>query len=442
MSLIIPQLLWCLAAILALQQIISNAGNPDTWKKLKKAGLVTGGVIIIALMAYLSLNYLGENEAQLKSRVAGGEEQLKSQVMSVINALVDDRKAAFLRDIGKAILLVGILFFLLSMYARNKIKNATGVIAAAILLLLIDMLPVDNTYLNKTASNESAWSDKEESKPELTMGKADQEILKDTGWYRVLNLSVSPFQDASTSYFHKSIGGYHAAKIGRYQDLWDHKLQVEASTLGKDTMALLGLGLNQATYTGLNMLNTKYIIGYNPPLSSNERASVIANPNALGPCWFVREVKFANTLQDEMKDLDSLDASRTAIVAAADKSKITQPVYDSTAKITLVKNENDIITYKSSATSVQFAVFSEVYYSEGWNVYVDGNKVDYVKTNYVLRGMNVPAGSHTIIFKFEPSSYKRGRMLTTIGQAAVLLLLALGIFFGWRGRKDSQVGNG
>ena len=267
------------------------------------------------------------------------------------------------------------------------------------------------------------------------MGKADQQILKDTSWYRVLNLAVSPFQDASTSYNHKSIGGYHAAKIGRYQDLWENKVSPEVELFRNDTAAQMGLGLNQASYAGLNMLNTKYIIGANPPITSNERPLVIVNPNALGPCWFVREVRFAKDLKEEMNFLNGLDASKVAVVPDDQKAKVTLPVYDSAAKIELVKNDNDIITYRSSAATNQFAVFSEVYYSEGWNAYIDNKITDYVKTNYTLRGLSVPAGNHTIEFKFEPPSYKKGRTFTSIGQVIVLVLLITGVFVEIRNRR-------
>jgi hypothetical protein len=431
MSLIIPQLLWPFAAILALQNVISNANNPDTWKKLKKAGIATAALLVIVLFAYLSLDYMDEGAKKLKEQVISMQQQQVSEpVLNAIKALVEDRKSIFLADILKAIALIGIFFGLLSLYVRRKIQNPIWIYVAAILLILIDLIPVDNTYLNKTPYLEQdAYREPEDSKQELTPGTADLQILKDTGWYRVLNLAVSPFQDATTSNFHKSIGGYHAAKISRYQDLWTNKIIAETEALRNDTLATLGLGLNQTTYTGLNMLNTKYIIGSNPPATSNQRPFVVVNPNALGPVWFVREVRFANDLRDEMKLLNGLDASKVAIVPAIDKNKVTQPVYDSSAKIEMVKNDNDVITYKSNASSAQFAVFSEVYYSEGWNAYIDGKKTDYVKTNYTLRGLSVPAGAHTIEFKFEPASYKKGRSITTIGQILVLLLLIGGIFF-------------
>ena len=438
MSLIIPQLLWSFAAILALQQLVNRAGEPETWKKLKQAGIAAAVLVVLALFAYLTLDYMGAAEIQLKNQVGAGPETVKSQVSTVLAALAEDRKSIFLTDILKGIALIGILFGILAMYVRGKIRNARFVFIAAILLVLIDLLPVDNTYLHKSGNGESSWSEKEDSKQELQPGMADLAILKDSSWYRVLNLAVSPFADASTSNFHKSIGGYHAAKIGRYQDLYEHQLSQEIESLRTDTLAQAGLGLRQSGYPALNMLNTRYIIGSNPSAVSNQQPFYITNPNALGPCWFVREVRFAPTLQDEMKSLSGLNAAEVAIVPEDQKKDVTQPVADSTATIKLVKNDNDVITYQSSAATSQFAVFSEIYYPEGWNVLVDGKPASYVKVNYVLRGMNVPAGKHTIEFRFEPASFGKGRQLTSFAQIAVLLLLGIGIFFELRNREKKS----
>ncbi|MDP4263886.1 MAG: YfhO family protein [Bacteroidota bacterium] len=437
MSLVIPQLLWPFAAILALQQVIVQRENPDTWKKLKKAGITAAAVIVIMLMAYLSFSYLDDGSKQLKEQMATQNAQVSGPVLNVVKSLTEDRKNIFLQDILKAIAIAGVFFVVLALYARNKIKKETWLLAAAIILVLIDLLPVDSLYLNKQANGEDAWSEGDETtSKERIMGKADEQILKDTGWYRVLDLSGgSPFADASASYFHHSIGGYHAAKIGRYQDLIENKLTGELRLLYNDST--IGTGLNQSRYTGLNMLNTKYIIF--PGANANQPPGIQVNLNALGPCWFVHQVRFAANLKDEMNALNGLDASQTAIVPAGDQSKITQPVYDSSAKIEKVRNGDDhnMVTYKSSATTTQFAVFSEVYYSEGWNAYIDGKKTDYVKTDYTLRGMNVPAGNHTIEFKFEPSSFERGKLITSIGQILVLLLLAAGIFFEIRDSKKT-----
>lgn len=440
MSLLIPQFLWPFAAILALQQFFNTSYDAATLKKLKRAGIATAGVFLIIFMAYLSFTYLDEGVKRLKDQIVNEQEQVRAPIMNVIKALTDDRKGIFLTDIFKSFVIIGAFFGILFLYARKKIKKEVWVVVAGIFLVLVDLLPVDNTYLNKTLYNEDAYKDPEESKQELAAGKADQQILRDSSWYRVMNLAVSPFQDASTSYFHKSIGGYHAAKIGRYQDLWENKLSKERELLYDDSTLFPGMGLTQTKYTAANMLNIKYIVFANPPAFSNQQPSVFVNPNALGPCWFVKEVRFAKDLKAEMDGLQGLNAAEAAIVSESEKAKVTQPVYDSAAKIELVKNDNDIITYKSSASSNQFAVFSEVYYSAGWNAYIDGKKTDYVKTNYTLRGMNVPAGNHTVEFKFEPPSFSKGKKITGIGQILVLVLLAAGIFFEWRRRK--QLGSG
>ncbi|MBL7743846.1 MAG: YfhO family protein [Chitinophagaceae bacterium] len=435
MSLVILEFLWPFAAILGLHHIINNISAPSTQKKLRYAGIAAAGVFIVMFMAYLSFSYEDEGVKQLKEQVAKQPQQVTEPVMNVVKALTEDRKSIFLKDIFKALAIVGVFFVIISLYTRNKIKNASWVMGAAIILLLLDLLPVGNLYLTKRANGEDAFSEPEEAKKELAMGKADQQILQDKSWYRVLNLSVSPFQDASTSYFHKSIGGYHAAKIARYQDLWENKITAELGLLNKDSSIMYGL--DPKSYTGLNMLNTKYIIGSNPPQYSNEQPFIIVNHNAPGPVWFVKEVRFANTLQEEMGSLNGLDVSQAAIVSANDKDKVSQPVFDSTATIRLDTNDNNIIKYSSAAKTNQFAVFSEVYYSEGWNAYVDGKKTDYVKTNYAIRGMNVPAGNHTIEFKFEPASFKKGKQYTSIAQIIVLLLLAAGIFIEIKNRKKA-----
>jgi hypothetical protein len=273
------------------------------------------------LLAYLSMDYLDEGAKDIKMRVASQPAQVSEPVMNALKALAEDRKSIFLQDILKALMITGAMFLVLFLYLRKQIKKQVWVFVAAIALVLIDLLPVDNTYLNKNGYGDDAYRDPEESQQELTAGKADQQILKDSGTYRVLNLAVSPFQDATTSYFHQSIGGYHAAKIGRYQDLWENKLTPEIDRFRSDTLAQMGLGFAQSAYTGLNMLNTKYIIGANPPQSTNERPLVVPNPNALGPCWFVREVKFAPNLKAEMNALNGLDASQVAIVPADQQSK-------------------------------------------------------------------------------------------------------------------------
>lgn len=437
MSLVILQLLWPIASILTLQQLVfGQESKEEKWRKFKTGLIITGAVLLILIFAYFSFDYMDESLRQIKKQVADANEQVKGYVTGAINAVLQDRKSFFGKDLFKTIALIGIFAALCAMYIRGVLKSAMLVIVAGILLIAVDLLPVGKLYLDKTPSNEDAYVEKTEEESPFKPGKADEEILKDKSNYRVLNLSVSPFQDATTSYNHKSIGGYHAAKIARYQDLFENEIASEIGLLSRDSS--LGNGLSQTRYTGLNMLNTKYIIANNPPQGSNEAAGVIVNKNALGPCWFVKSVKFAAKPKDEMDALNGLDASTTAVVSEADKSKIIQPVYDSAATIVTVDNKenHDILEYKSKAATPQFAVFSEVYYNSGWNVYIDGKKTDYVKVNYALRGMNVPAGEHKIEFKFEPASYSNGKMLTNIGQLLILVLLAVAGFMAVKNKKS------
>lgn len=431
-SIVMLQVLWPLASILALQYFIDRKNDVESWKLLKKAGIATGIVFVVALLLYASQSYTDDSMVEFKQSIADQPQQVKDPVMNAVNAVIGDRKAAFLSDILKSIAIIGGFFLLLYLFVKNKIQWK-WVVGLGIVLLLIDLIPVGKTYMDKRGNGEDAFTEGMDAEQELTMGKADQVILQDKSYYRVLNLSVSPFQDASTSYFHKSIGGYHAAKIGRYQDLIENKLAKEINAITQDSA--LSQGLDQQRYTALNMLNTKYIIGSNPQQFSNQQPMVLPNPNALGPVWFVNNVKFASTLKDEMDALEGLNARETAVASSADQSKITQPQTDSSAKIELVSNENNVVKYKSSSAAIQFAVFSEVYYSEGWNAYVDGKKVDYVRVNFTLRGMNIPAGNHEIEFRFEPESYSKGRTFTMIGQILVLLLLAGAIFMEVRNKK-------
>ena len=437
MSLVLLQLLWPIASILTVQQIIfSEESKEAKWKKFRTGLIITGVVLFILIAAYFTFDYADEGMRQLKKQVAEANDQVKQYVNSGINALVEDRKGFFGKDLLKTFGIIAVFAALLGLYIKGILKSSLAVIIAAILLITVDLLPVGKLYIDKTPAGEDAYVEKADENTPFKAGKADEEILKDKSDYRVLNLAVSPFQDATTSYLHKSIGGYHAAKIARYQDLFENKISEEISQLSKDSF--LNNGLSQSKYTGLNMLNTKYIIAANPQQGSNEPVSVIINKNAPGPCWLVQTVSFAKTPKDEMEALNNMDASKTAVVSEDDKNKVTQPVYDSLATISKVDNKDNhnILEYKSKAAASQFAIFSEVYYSEGWNAYVDGKKVDYVKTNYALRGMNVPAGEHKIEFKFEPVSYSRGKMFTSIGQILILLLLGGAVFLSFRKSKE------
>jgi hypothetical protein len=224
-------------------------------------------------------------------------------------------------------------------------------------------------------------------------------------------------QGALPSYFHKSIGGYHAAKLSIYQDLIAHQLNNFPNCLPV-----------------INMLNTKYII----QADQQGKEQVYTNPDALGAAWFVKSVRFENTPSAVMNALTNFNPKDTAIVFASDKSLVPAISPDSSATIRLIKNDNDVVTYQSSSASPGFAVFSEVFYSHGWKAYIDGKETPIIRTNYVLRGLSIPAGQHEIRFEFKPASYYTGNTVSLI--ASIVILLAL-ILAGWQVYKQTRIEN-
>jgi hypothetical protein len=238
--------------------------------------------------------------------------------------------------------------------------------------------------------------------------EADDLILQDKDlYYRVANFTKSPFNDATTSYHHKSIGGYSAIKLGRYQDLIDHQLSKQ----------------NMAVYS---MLNTKYIIF---PDQKTQAPLVQRNPNAMGNAWFVENIKTVKNADEEMKAMDSTEFRSTAIVDD-DFNKVLENIQltkDSSATIQLTDYHPNRLAYQSKTASEQLAVFSEIYYQPGWNAYIDGKLTPHVRANYVLRAMRIPAGEHKIEFKFEPQHYFTGEKISMFGSIAFVAFLLLSI---------------
>ena len=242
---------------------------------------------------------------------------------------------------------------------------------------------------------------------------ADQRILADPDKnFRVFDETDQngPFNSAHASYFHNSIGGYHPAKLGLYQDIIEKQL-------------------SKGNISVFNMLNTKYFIQSN---QANGQPQAAMNPGAFGPCWLVKSVHYVNNADEEMKALDSTNLKDTAIVQKSFESVIKfMPVRDSGASIKLVANLNDKIIYQFSSKTNQFAVFSEVYYDKGWNAYLDGTKTPYCKVDYVLRGMPVPAGEHKIEFRFEPTIFRTGAAISWIASLLAYLLLLGAVWQAW-----------
>jgi len=419
MALVIPQLCFPLMSVLALTKLISkDIDIEEAWKKLKTTVIVTGVILVLLGIFYTTASFSGPKDKDFKDRltqslmhVPAGQQaapQLQQQAdqtsRSIIEALQSDRKSLMGKDLIRSFILIGLAVLLLGFYLKKKIP-AKILIGSLIILTGYDLIGVATRYLNT-----NSFVEQEDLQSVFTPSPAEEQILKDPNHanFRVFNTTVDPFNDATTSYDLNSVGGYHPAKLGLYNDIITRQLS-------KGNMEVF------------DMLNTKYFIVQNPQTG---KAVAQLNPGAFGNCWLVKGIKYVDNADEEMAALDSTDLKDTAVVETKFKPEIkTSPKYDSIGYIKLVQNLNDKIDYRFSANSPQFAVFSEVYYPKGWNVYIDGNKADYVKTNYVLRGMYISAGNHEIEWRFEPKSFTTGRLISIIANILVALLLIATIIF-------------
>jgi hypothetical protein len=284
------------------------------------------------------------------------------------------------------------------------------------LVNIIDLLVIDRQYLN-----EENYKPKDEisTSPQVAMTAADDQILKDKDPdFRVFNSAPDRFQETHTSHFHKSLGGYHPAKLRIYQDIIERYLSENP---------------NQQV---LNALNTKYIVLQNPQTGQQ---TAIPNADAYGNCWLVKKVRLVKDAAEELQAIGNTNLKDTAIVLQTFSGQVTQPQWDSSSVITLTRFENDTLEYSADCKSPQFAVFSEVYYPYGWNAYIDGKKTEVIKTDYVLRGLSIPAGKHNVKFIFEPSSYYTGDKIGYTGSWLIIIFVLGGFFMEWWQTRKSKL---
>lgn len=424
MALVIPQMTMSLMAALTLNKLLfGNDSREFMIKKLKQAAIAVGVLVGLLVMLYFTYGYSGENDNRLKESysqqmlmsVSQGQQptpQMQAQAdefgQSIIRGLAEDRKSMFGGDLLRSILFMGAALLLIWLFAKGKVSNM--VVAIALLVLVVfDLLPVGKRYLN-----ESNFVEKTSIEDEFSASNADKMIMQDPNYknVRVFNTTSGdgPFNDAKPSYHFNSVGGYNPAKLAIYQDLIERQLS-------KGNMAVF------------NMLNTKYFVVQDP--QTGQPVAQI-NGGALGNVWLVKHVQVVENADAEMKALDNFNPTDTAFVDKRFQSKLKgQPQYDSSATIRMIENMNDKITYEYNAAAPQFAVFSEIYYDKGWEAYIDGNKTDYVRTDYVLRGMSLPAGKHSIEFRFEPKAYKTGNTLalwaSIIGFLAIIAAIVMNV---------------
>jgi len=402
-ALIIPQLTFAILAIMALQELVEQRiPKPELIKKLKWTGIIVGGALVLILLMSGSVSYTNATNNPAKP---GGDDYFTEQITktfqgnteltnSFMNALREDRATLYRNDAIRSLIIAALAALLIWLFVKGTL-NAKVLLGGLVVLVLFDLLQVDKRYLSdKDFIDDTSYSNVFQATP------ADQQIWQDKDpYYRVYDLTRG---GAMGAYFHKSITGYHAAKLQIYQDLIER--QISRNNLHV-----------------LNMLNAKYII---VPGADGQPVAQ-QNPQALGNAWFVKHIEWVSNADAEMKALDNINAKDTVVIQQLYKGDVKgTPVYDSSATIHLRSNELNTISYEYSAARPQFAVFSEIYYKDGWKAFVDGQQVPYAKVNYVLRGMMVPAGKHVIEFRFEPASYYTGNTITMITYSLMLLTLA------------------
>ena len=403
MSLVIPQLVFPIMSAFCLQQLFYGENDKAfVLKAFKQTAITTGIVLLVLIGMYVSFSYKTARDTQIEEQLTQMAKGDNSLGRAIVSAAAADRQSLFGADLIRSIIFIVLAAGLLFLFIKGRIKTGVALVGLGI-LSFVDLISVDTRYLSY-----SRYMDADESTAVFNPSAADQQINQDTSYYRVLNTTTDTWQEAMTAYFHNSVGGYHPAKLALYQDLLTYQLTRQPINVQV-----------------LNMLNTKYVIASNP---QNNQPVVERNPEALGPCWFVQTIEYVDGAAQAMKALNHFTAKDTAIVENAYKQDIPfTPQYDSTASISLVKNDNDLINYTSTSTAPGFAVFSEIFYDRGWKAYIDNKETPIVKCDYALRGLPIPAGKHDIRFEFQPAAYYTGEKLVAIA-ASIIILLMLAAF--------------
>ncbi len=385
---VVLELCFPVLAIMGLQSFF-KLDKKLQWKALYETTILGLGIILILFLSKSMFSFSGGNDAYFQ----------ESYGPEFVNALKLDRMSLYSADLLRSGFFIVLTAGVLWLFIKDRFAQNTAIIIVG-LLMVSDLFFVDKKYV----SGKDFVSGSQVQVP-FQESPSDAEILKDTANYRVFE--VGDIMGARASYFHKSIGGYSAVRPRRMQQLIDYQIS-------KNNIEVL------------NMLNVKYVI----QKDKEGKEFPVSNPAVNGNAWFVSQVKLVNSADEEMKALDSLDSKNEAVVNSKDfEIKNTAFAKNSSATITLENYKPNYLKYVSNNSNEGLAVFSEMYYGKGWNAYIDGKSADHIRVDYVLRALNVPAGKHTIEFKFEPQVIKTGSTITLISSIGMLLLLAGGIYF-------------
>ena len=426
MALVLASMAMPVLGFLGLKTIIDK---PELIKKDTKwflvAFVLTGGVsLILALIPSSFYTFLSPMEQQqIGAQIQQGGEQ--AQMLQLLESnLIAARQVLLTSDAWRSFVFILLGSASLWFYAQDKLSKRYLVWGLAI-IIFIDMWGVSKRYLNN-----DDFESKSKARQEFAQSEADADILKDKDdYYRVFPIYRDPFKDGFTPYWHKSVGGFHGAKLRRYQDLADRYLMNDWQELVKVLQTAQTPGeLEEAMehMPVLNMMNAKYII-FNPGTKP------IFNPNYMGNVWFVKGVKEVANPDEEIAALGKTNLKTTAVVEKRFIDQVKSYTTDSIqGQIKLSSYSPDYLIFESNTPQDQLAVFSDVYYDKGWNAYIDGEKAEIIRANYILRGLMVPAGKHDIEFRFEPNSFRIGQILAIISSITILILIGLGIYIAIR----------
>ncbi|WP_128548401.1 YfhO family protein [Larkinella soli] len=424
MILSLVQLPLVMLGIVALKQIVDRKLTAEQLNRplLISVGVTAGLCLLMAVAPTVFQSFRAPVDDITLQNFEQGL-QNKNLAEQVVSAIVDDRISLFRTDAFRSAVFILLAAALVWLYARNRLKAAV-LYPVLLLLMIFDLMGVDKRYLNN-----DDFVSKSAIQETVTPTPADEQILADKDPdFRVLDLTTNFMSDARTSYFHKSLGGYHAAKMRRYQDLVEFQVMKNNQNV-------------------INMLNTRYFLGQAQPANGQQgtpQTVAQRNPGALGNAWFVSEYRLVPNADAEMKAMDSLNPRRTAVIDQRFADQVAglkiQP--DSVANtIRLTSYKPNELTYESNAKTDQLAVFSEIYYNvrDEWKATVDGQEVPHLRADYMLRAMKVPAGKHTVVFRFDPVSVRVGKMADLICSILLVAFIGAAVYFENRQKKTGEV---
>ena len=415
--LVLPALLMPVLGFLALKKWRDEKGID--YKKLYIAAGVTGGLCLLMYLMPGTFNSFltASEETMISEGLKSQDANQKAGLSLYADSLEIARTAIFRADALRSFLFILLAFALLWLGSKGKFEKKYAVYGIA-LLIFIDLWGVGKRYLN-----EDDYVRAKKNETHFVATPADLEIQADQSHYRVLDLTVGSYTSNRASYFHKSLGGYHPAKLGRFEDL---KVKYLIDSNERPINEHLGI---------IGMFNVKYFIypGQNGALPQ-------INPDACGNAWFVNEVKSVSSSREELDALEGLNTKTSAVVHTDFSGLLpTNLSVDPSARIELVSYAPDELVYKSQTNSDQLTIFSEVYFQDGWNATIDGQAVEHFRANYILRAMKVPAGESEIRFKFEPDLYYNSERISLIGSILLFGFLLGGLGYMYR-QENSKKG--